>query len=91
MSSPHPLKTRSIMCGSLPVFMVPLIIFSEDTSGNRLRSGTSSIHGASSWLGYGRRTMHSSVTFISYVRQTRYQSWRWPTLLLINCWNLNGE
>eukprot|EP00731_Ephydatia_muelleri_P022208 Em0014g799a len=35
MSSPHPLKTRSIMCGSLPVFMVPLIIFSDDTSGNR--------------------------------------------------------
>ncbi|KAL5484396.1 hypothetical protein EMCRGX_G020888 [Ephydatia muelleri] len=35
MSSPHPLKTRSIMCGSLPVFMVPLIIFSNDTSGNR--------------------------------------------------------
>ncbi|KAL5515795.1 hypothetical protein EMCRGX_G001015 [Ephydatia muelleri] len=31
----HPLKTRSIMCGSLPVFMVPLIIFSDDTSGNR--------------------------------------------------------
>eukprot|EP00731_Ephydatia_muelleri_P009853 Em0005g439a len=35
MSSPHPLKTRSIMCGSLPVFMAPLIIFSDDTSGNR--------------------------------------------------------
>ena len=35
MSSPHPLKTRSIMCGSLPVFMVPLIKFSDDTSGNR--------------------------------------------------------
>ncbi|KAL5517682.1 hypothetical protein EMCRGX_G003276 [Ephydatia muelleri] len=33
--SSHPLKTRSIMCGSLPVFMVPLIIFSDDTSGNR--------------------------------------------------------
>ena len=34
-TTPHPLKKRSIELGNMPVEMVPLMIYSDDTSGNR--------------------------------------------------------
>ncbi|KAL5488729.1 hypothetical protein EMCRGX_G017714 [Ephydatia muelleri] len=35
LSSPHPMKAKSIGCGGLPVIMAPISIFSDDTSGNK--------------------------------------------------------
>ena len=34
-TKPHPLKKRSIELGNMPVVMVPLMIYSDDTSGNK--------------------------------------------------------
>eukprot|EP00731_Ephydatia_muelleri_P038916 Em0987g1a len=34
-TTPHPLKKRSIELGNMPVVMVPLMIYSDDTSGNK--------------------------------------------------------
>ena len=35
LATPHPLKKRSIELGNMPVVMVPLIIYPDDTSGNK--------------------------------------------------------
>lgn len=31
---PHPLKEKSAQSGGMPVIMVPLTVFTDDTSGN---------------------------------------------------------
>ena len=37
LATPHPLKKQLIELGNMPVVMVALMIYSDDTSGNKLK------------------------------------------------------
>lgn len=67
-ASTDPLKIKSILCGGVPVVMVPLIVFSDDSCGNKSKFWNK-FDSYCIWL-----ATHNYTTFTLYAHQIRHRS-----------------